>query len=134
MPASSLVINLGPIAGRCFANENIEMDDEICIARAFLFSRLTYSAGSWHEFNQKEQNKFIAATMHVWRRTTQSTYQNCVDKGENPISDQGVILKFKLMTPINMVRLLRINLLNRLTSGNNSTIKAIVFAARKAQK
>ena len=71
--------------------------------------------------------------MHTWRRTTRTTYLHRTAEGTPPLSDDCVVNKFELMMPVNMIRLLRLNLFIRVVTGGNSTVQAITFAARKSK-
>ena len=71
---------LGPIASKCFNHDGVELSKKIEITRSHLFSRLLFGAGGWHLLTKHEEQTLVTATMHVWRRTTQTTFQHRADK------------------------------------------------------
>ena len=54
----SCMAALGPVAGRCFNNDNIDMEKKVNISRSLLFSRMTFAAGNWQVLNTAEAKKF----------------------------------------------------------------------------
>ena len=62
---TSCNVALGTISSRCLDHEHIELDKKINITRVYIFSRLTFSAGSWHLFNKAEEKPFVSAVMHI---------------------------------------------------------------------
>ena len=131
---ASCMAAMGPIAKRCFGHECVPLEKKIEITRSLLFSRLMYGAGGWHTLTEAETKTFTSATMHVWRRVTESTYQHRINQHKLPLSDAEVIREYNLMLPMTMLKLLRLNLFITVAAGSNSTLKAVVFAARSAQK
>ena len=113
----SCVSVMGPIASKCFDHDGVPVEKQITISRSLMFSRLLYAAGSWHEQASTERRQFSKAVMHVWRRTTQSTYHHIVDRHQEPMNGQQVIVKHGLMAPATMLRLLRLNLFVRIAVG-----------------
>ena len=130
----SCVASLGPIASKCFDIPDVDIDHKVNIAQAHLFSRMYFGAGTWCTLTKHEEALHTSAAMHVWRRTTGTTYQHRANSCLAPLSDAQVIEKYKLMIPSTMVRLLRLNLFIRIASCENAVLKAVVFAARSSTK
>ena len=72
--------------------------------------------------------------MHVWRRTTKTTYRHAVEAHEDQLCDEAVLKKFSLMATLAIIKLHGLNLFMRLASGKNSVAKASAFAAKDSQK
>ena len=104
------------------------------IARSHLFSRLLYGAGGWPKLTLNQTKAVTSTSMHVWRRATRTTFKDRADAGLGRISDHDVIRQHALSLPTTMVSLLRINLFIRVVISSNSTLKAIVYAAKNSKK
>lgn len=130
----SCVASLGPIASKCCDIPEVDIDHKVNIAQAHLFSRMYFGAGTWCILTKHEEALHTSAAMHVWRRTTGTTYQHRANSCLPPLSDAQVIQQHKLMIPSTMGRLLRLNLFIRIASCENAVLKAVVFAARYSTK
>ena len=55
--------------------------------------------------------------MNVWRHTTETTYQQMIDKKEQLLTDEEVLRRFELTAPMTIVRILRLSLFIRIAAG-----------------
>ena len=95
---------------------------------------MTFAAGALHGLSAAEEHLFSSSVMNIWRKTTSSTYQNCVDQQVDQLSNAEVLLKYDLMAPLTILKLMRLSLFIRVASGHNSLVKAAIVAASGSQK
>ena len=131
---TSCMATLGPVSTKCFNLEAIELCKTNAIAQSLVFSRLTFSAGSWHELTKGEDKAYSKAVMRIWRRTTKNTYRHAIEAHQVQMSDQQAINKHGSMAPRTITRLLRLNLLMRVAIKQNPIVVAFAFAAKGSQK